>query len=142
MFKVQNKNTRTKTIHTQPNLCKAESWCFYYEFWTYFTPSFSVSIVDFEQGNVCFCANFDYDKQLPGKKFRFTKNYQTLILQTQPAFTCLKSTLKPLKSNVLNLFKVHNKDTKTTSNASIKCLVNFEQISYIVLVFPLLNLIK
>ena len=61
MFKVQNKNTRTKTIHKQPNLCKAESWCFYYEFWTYFTPTFSVSIVDFEQGNVrgeCFSVVF------------------------------------------------------------------------------------
>ena len=38
-----------------------------------------------------------------------------------------------------NLFKLNNKDTITTSGVFI---VNFKQISHIVLMFPLLNLNK
>ena len=42
MFKVCNKDTRTTL---------ASFWCLYCELWTYFTPCFSVSIVNFEHGN-------------------------------------------------------------------------------------------
>ena len=44
MFKVDNKNTRTTSLML---FC-----CFYCLLWTYFTPFFSVFIVDFEQVNV------------------------------------------------------------------------------------------
>ena len=45
------------------------------------------------------------------------------------------------QNNVWNLFKVINKDTRMTSwRRSDVFIVNFEQISHIVMVFPLLIL--
>ena len=46
------------------------------------------------------------------------------------------------KNNMQNLFKVSNKDSRTTSMTSFwrVFIVNFEEISHIVLVFPLLIL--
>ena len=45
MFKVNNKDTRTTSV--------TSFWCLYCQFWTYFTPFFSVSIVDVQQVIVC-----------------------------------------------------------------------------------------
>ena len=44
MFKGNNKNTKMTSMMS--------FWCFYCSLRTYFTPFFSVSIVDFEQVNV------------------------------------------------------------------------------------------
>ena len=43
MFKVNNKDTRTKSL--------ASFWCLYCLGWTYFTPCFSVPFVNFKQVN-------------------------------------------------------------------------------------------
>ena len=45
MFKVNNKDTRTTSV--------TSFWCLYCQFWTYFTPFFSVSTVDVQQVIVC-----------------------------------------------------------------------------------------
>ena len=59
--------------------------------------------------------------------------------RTQLAFTCSKLIMESLEQYV-NLFKVHNKDTRTTSWRHFgDFIVNFEQISLIALVFPLLT---
>ena len=44
MLKVNNENTRMTSF--------TSLYCFYCKLWTYFTPSTSVSIADFEQANV------------------------------------------------------------------------------------------
>ena len=44
IFKVNNKDTRTTSL--------SSFWCLYCYLWTYFSPSSSVSIVDFDQVNV------------------------------------------------------------------------------------------
>ena len=57
MFKVNNKDTRTTPM--------AFFWCLYCQFWTYFTPCSSASIVNFEQENAGFHVPFfDYLKRL------------------------------------------------------------------------------
>ena len=45
LFKVKNKDTRTTSV--------TSFWCFCCQLWTYFTPCPSVSLVKFEQVNVC-----------------------------------------------------------------------------------------
>ena len=62
---------------------------------------------------------------------------------SQPAFTCSKSKIETPKKKVGNLFKVNDKDTKTTSRRrSGVFIVNTEQISHIVVMFLLLTLNK
>ena len=46
MLKVNNKDTKTAS--------SLSPWCFYCLLWNYFTPCFSVSVVDFEQGKEIF----------------------------------------------------------------------------------------
>ena len=65
------------------------------------------------------------------------------ITGKQPFFR-LTFTYSKYQYNVQNLFKGNNKDTRTTSlvRRFSVFIVKFEQISHIVLVFPLLNLNK
>ena len=56
----------------------------------------------------------------------------TFPILSQPEFTCSKLTIETLEQGV-NMFKVNNKDTRTT-------IVSFEHISHLVLVFLLLTL--
>ena len=59
----------------------------------------------------------------------------------QPALICSRSKWK-YQNNVLYLLKVNNKDTKTTSEVILVSLLLIFEISFIVLVFPLLTLNK
>ena len=61
-----------------------------------------------------------------------------LKIVTQPAF--IQSQQYKHQSNVWNMFKVNKKYTSTSLYFYI--IVNFEHISHIVLVFPLLTLNK
>ena len=98
MFKVNNRNTRTKceicsklTIKV-PERHQASFWCLYCWLWTYFTPYSSVSTVNFEQVN----AGWDHLRQgliyaiislIIEKYFIeifFTVNSQTLIKYHPP----------------------------------------------------------
>ena len=56
---------------------------------------------------------------------------------SQPAITCSKLTIETPK-RMWNMFKVNNKDTRTTPLALFLCLiVNFEHISHLILMFLL-----
>ena len=58
-------------------------------------------------------------------------------------YLLVQSQKRKHQSNMWNLFKVNNKDAKTTSVMPFGVfIVNFEQISHIVLVVPLLTLHK
>ena len=66
---------------------------------------------------------------------------QITSLISQPAITCSKLTIETLGKGVWNMFKVNNKDIRTTPVTSFWCLiVNFKHISHFVLVFLLLSL--
>ena len=74
-------------------------------------------------------------------KFSF-QNYvilYTFSILTQPALL-VQSQQQKHPDNVFNLFKVNNKDNRTRS--TLLTIVNFKQISHIVLVFLLLALNK
>ena len=72
---------------------------------------------------------------------RLTVPYLWVVL-THTAFTCSKSIIEK-KRNVWNLFKVDNRDTRRRHwRRSCVFMVNFEQISHIILLFPLLTLNK
>ena len=53
MFKVRNKNTRTTSVMSSQNTSLMSPWYFYCSLKTCFPHFPSVSIVDFEQVNVC-----------------------------------------------------------------------------------------
>ena len=88
---------------------------------------------------------------LPNVRFcQYRKVHQTEIFRKLTDFT-VRSSDSPSRhllvqsqqwkhqSNVWSLFNFNNKDTRTTS---MTYLINFEQISHIVLVFPFFPLIK
>ena len=72
-----------------------------------------------------------------GLKVKCEDDFTLFSQLTQPAFTCSKLTIKTLQK-MRNMFKVNNKDTRTTP---FWCLiVNFGHISHLALVFLMLTL--
>ena len=82
------------------------------------------------------CQGSEYVSNYQGKFIlEMLLRYSDLLLQektliTQPAFTCSKLTIETLQQ-LWNMFKVKNKDTRTTPFAPCSSIpiVNFEQVN-------------
>ena len=62
---------------------------------------------------------------------------------SQQPYTCWKLTIKTLDEGIKSVKSVNNKDTKTSLwRPSGVFILNIEQISYLIIVFLLLNLRK
>ena len=85
-----------------------------------------------------------YTDSRPNELINLQPNVEFRLQNYPRQHLLVKSQQWKHQNNNWNLFKVNNKDTTTTSMASSWCsslfIVNFEQISHIVLVFPFLIL--
>ena len=119
MFKVNNKT---------PEWCH---WYFCCSFWIYFTPCFSVSVVDFEQVNVNWEVSNIHRKlklqeSVTARLFFHQKKY---LIQNMEVFGLCQSSQYILfqsqqwkhLNKLWNLFKFNNKDTRTKSFWCLHC---------------------
>ena len=77
-------------------------------------------------------------KEVPNKSWSVFR----IIWSVTRRYLLVQSQQWKRQNNVWNLLKFANKDTRTTTLTSCVFLINFEQISHNVLVFPLLTLNK
>ena len=144
MFIVNNRNTRARCQVYSKLTIKTPFWCHYCYFWYYFTPFSSVSILNFEHAITCWYQN-DVTWRHTVFYLLILNTFGILLLLFIVSIFCqlpnwyliAQNQQWKHQDNLWNLFKVSNEDTRTTSLTGF--IVKFEQISHLVLVFPLLT---